>query len=285
MTKPPPKYWPLRPLAATWLRGPAWIEDEDVVLDRSRATTYHPLAEPEVGMELARVQTPDDAVAFVRRFGLLSARPSSSGQPLRPLREPFRLFEAEADHLRDILETARLVRRGGDGDGDLDAIHQLRQRLFIPEDWKVSVRDEATGKGVTRRAGDVYSPEERFEGVDDRTVLMYAHEYYVARPLTEGIADSVPCAYDRAFMGESVPPGTLRLGVRPDSLAGVCYLSVALALADRVPVAVCADATCGRPFFIADKRQRFCSRACGNRVRLRRFMDRHGTVTTPKEDG
>ena len=284
MTKPPPKYWPLRPLDVTWYRGPAWIDGEDLVVDRARVTMYHPMAEPDVGMELARVRTPDDAVAFVSRFGLLRQQLSWQKDPLKPLRESFRFLETDAEELRDILEMARLVRCCGDGDGDPDAIRQLRQRVFIPEDTNMYVPDETTGSSVIRRAGDVYSPEERFEGADNRTILMHAHEYYVARPLTEGIGASVPCAYDRAFMGESVPPGTLRLGVRPNSLAGVCYLSVALALADRVPVAVCADATCGRPFFIADKRQRFCSRACGNRVRLRRFMDKHGTATTPKED-
>ena len=274
MTKAPQKDWPLRPLAVTWYRGPAWIDGEDIVVDRSLATTYHPLAESEVvGIELARVLTPNDAVAFVCRFGLLREPLSRPGQSLRPLREPFTLFETTADELRYILETARLVRRGDDGDPD--AIRQLRERVFIPEAANVSVRDETTGEEVTRRAGDVYSPEERFEGADDRTILMYAHEHYVAYPLTEGFVDSRPCAYDRAFMGESVPPGTLRMGIRPDSLSSVCYLSVALALADRHTVGVCADATCGRPFFIADRRQRFCSRACGNRVRLRRFMDRH----------
>ena len=271
MTDAPLKYWPLRPLTVTWLRGPAWIEGEDIVVDRSRATTYHPMAEPKVGMELARVLTPEDAVAFACRFGLLHGPGFFTGQR-KQFREPFRSFEATADELRHILETARLVRRGSDGDPD--AIHQLRQTVFIPEDHRVHVQDETTGEFVTRRAGDVYSPEERFEGADDRTILMWAHQGYVADRLTEGFADSRPCVYDRAFMGESVPPGTLRMGIRPESLASVCYLSVALALTERVPVGVCADPTCGRPFFIADKRQRFCSRACGNRVRLRRFMDK-----------
>lgn len=276
-----PKHWPLRPLAVEWLRGPAWIDGDDLVVDRSRASTYHPLAEPDVGIELARVRTPEDALAFVQRFGLLRQPLSLPGQPLKPLRESFGAFEIDAEELRYILEKARLVRRGAETDPD--AIGQLRQLLLIPENAEVSVCDEKTGEYVTRRAGDVYSPDERFVGVDDRTIVMYAHEYHVARRLNEGIADSPPCVYDRAYMGESVSPGSLRVGVRPGTLAGVCYLSVALALADRMPVGVCADPTCGRPFFITDRRQRFCSRACGNRVRFRRFTDRHGSATTPRE--
>ena len=147
----------------------------------------------------------------------------------------------------------------------------------------MSERDEETADFVTRRAGDVLLPEERFEGADDRTNLTHAHQNHVAYLLNEGIANSRPCVYDRSFMGEPVMPGALRVGVRPNSLRGACYLSVALALADRVPIGICADPTCGRPFFIEDKRQRFCSRACGSRVRFRRFMNKQGAGAIPKD--
>ena len=278
-----PKLWPLRPLPVEWLwlRGPAWVDGEDIVLDCARASTYHPLAEPETGIELARVRTPEDAVKFVQRFGLLSQPIPLPAEPLKALREPFRSFETDAKELRYILETARLVRRGGEGDAE--AIDQLRRMVLIPEDAEVSERDEETGNLVTRRAADVFSPEERFVGADERTILTHAHQRHVANPLNEVIVDSDACVYDRSFMGEPVPSGALRVGVRPNSLQGACYLSVALALADRVPIGTCADPTCGRPFFIEDKRQRFCSRACGNRVRFRRFMDKQGGGTTPKD--
>ena len=178
---------------------------------------------------------------------------------------------------------ARLVRRGADG--DFEATAELHFRLLIPEDREVVVFDEETGGDQKRRAGDVYSPSERFVDADQRTILMCAHERWVAEPLSEGIADVPACVHDRAFMGDSVPPGTLRIGIRADSLASVCYLSVALALAlaDKMPVAFCADPACRRPFFPADKRQRFCSRTCGNRVRFQRFTDRHRTATTSQE--
>ena len=276
--------WPLRPLSAEWLRGPAWIDGDDIVMDCASATTYHALAESEIGIELARVKTPQEAVAFVERFGLLGLLPrprSREEPPWTPRREPFRSFEVVAEELRDILQVARLVRSGADG--NTKALRYLHNRLLIREDEEVTVHDEATGESLTRRAGDVYSPYERFVGADSRTILMFAHEYLVARPLSEGIADLPARVHDRTFLGESVPPGSLRVAIKANSLGSVCYLSVALALADRMPVAVCADPTCRRPFFPADKRQRFCSRACGNRVRFRRFTDRHGSATTSKE--
>ena len=270
------RQWPLRPMPIPWLRGPAWIDGDDIVMDRARASTYHALAEPGIGVELARVRTPDDAVAFAGRFGLLRQPMSLAGEPLKPLRQSFRSFEVAAEDLGYILDAERLVRHGTTS-SDPETIGQLRQMLLIPEDQDVSVRDDETGELVTRRAGDVYTPAERFVGADDRTILMHAHEYLVARPLTEGMADSLACVHDRTFVGESVPPGTLRIGIRPNSLEAICYLSVALAFVERASIGICADPTCGRPFFIEDKRQRFCSKACGNRVRFRRFMDKQGT--------
>ena len=284
MAKEIPKHWLVRPVPVEWLRGPAWIDGGDIVMDGPRASTYHPLAEPEIGMELARVRTPKDAVTFVGRFGLLYmfGRPTA-GRLKKRLREPFTGFEAVAGELSFILETARLVRRGSDGDAK--AIRHLHEMILVPEDGRVSVRDDETGEYVERRAGDVLSPEERFVDADDHTILMHANQYRVAELLNEGIADGPACVHDRAFAGESTPPGKLRFGIRPASLAGVCYLSVALALTEQAAVGVCADPTCGRPFFIRDKRQRFCDRACGNRVRFRRFMDKQGTAATPPKEG
>ena len=165
----------------------------------------------------------------------------------------------------------------------MKAVRQLHQWLLISEDEVVSVIDEQTGDRVERRAGDVWTPAQRFVGADGRTVLMHAAEHYVARPLTDVLRDSPACVQDRAFEGESVPPGKMRIGILPNSLESVCYLSVALALADQVSTGVCADPTCARPFIITDKRQKFCSRNCGNRVRLRRFTHKRRAATTRKE--
>lgn len=296
------KQWPLRRVFIEWLRGPAWIDGDDIVMDRNRATLYHPFAEPEIGIELARVRTPQDAVAFVERFGLLRTRvrmPQDAvayvkylgllrqqpvsippEEPLGPLRESFRSFESPAKELRGILEVARLVQRGAHGDAE--ALSRLRDQVLVAEDREIGIYDEASRDWVPRRMDDAYSPYERLVEADERTLLMYAHEHLVAAKLSKGITDSPACFHDRTFMGESVPPGALRFAVVAESLVSVCYLSVGLALADRMPV-VCADPTCRRPFFPADKRQRFCSRACGNRVRFRRFTDKHGTATTSKE--
>jgi len=275
--------WPTRPVPITWLRGPAWRDGDDVVMDGARAVTYHPFAEPALGLELARVRTPEEAVAFVERFGLLN-RPyySEHERPMTVLREPFGVFQETAGTLRDILETARLVRRGVDGDAE--ATRALHVRLLVPEDAEVSKVDHKTGEVRTGRAGDLWTPEQRFVGADDRTILMCAHEYHVARPLNDGMWGTAS-VHDRSYLGESVPPGTLRIGITASTLNSICFLSVALALAERKPVGVCADPACARPFFITDKRQRFCSKACSNRVRFKRFMDKRGKTDHATEGG
>ena len=67
-----------------WLRGAAWIDDDAIVLDTASATSYQPLAEPHIGIELARVHNNDEVVAFVRRYGLLRTKPPKTrGAPLR----------------------------------------------------------------------------------------------------------------------------------------------------------------------------------------------------------
>ena len=261
-----------------WRRGPAWVEGDDIVMDLARSTPYLPLAEPGVGVELARVRTPDEAAAFVERFGMLRAtrerrllefaRPENPGAPLR---EGFAHFEAAAADLQRILESALVVRRAASG--DTDAMNQLRAWFVVAEDEEVPVRDSGTGDVVLRRAGDVLSPGERLEGADDRTILLHASQDTAGR-LNDGLAldDATPCVFDRAFVGEAgVKPGTWRMGMVPSTLAGVCYLSVALALADRQEIAACEERSCRRVFVATDPRQRYCTPTCAGRARQRRF--------------
>ena len=264
-------------MPADWLRGPTWIDGDDIVMSVVDATPYRMLAESDVGLELARVRTPAEALEFARRFGLLRASPSGRSMSLKvdpksPLREPVALFETTAEDLRYVLDTIVLVRRGNQG--DVTAVRELRRRLVIPEDADVSVRDPATDRYVTRRAGDVYSPRERFVGADERTILTYASEH-AAQIVNDGLWSESPVnVYDRAFASESVPPGSWRVGTSPDTLATACYLSVALVLAEQRPIGICEDETCRRVFFIEDGRQRFCTAACANRARYRRYRQR-----------
>ena len=245
-------------------------------MDPSRATSYQPLTEPVVGIELANVKTPSDAVAFVRRFGLLKKSErlgdATSVKYDAQRGELFTDFQDAAKELQYILMLTLEVRRGNQGDAD--AISRLREHMVIPEDtelcsWSMGVKE------VLGRAGDLYSPEERFEGVDNRTLLMGVSQK-AADKLNDGLAgdNAAPYVFDRAFIGESVCPGAWRLGVAPTTLEGVCYLTVALMLAEKEPIEVCRELTCGHFFVATDGRQKFCTPACGNRARYRRYQEK-----------
>jgi hypothetical protein len=113
--------------------------------------------------------------------------------------------------------------------------------------------------------------------------LIYASDW-VALGLSNGIGAARPYVFDRAERGEAVPPGRLRVGILPETLREVCYLAIAFQLADKEPLAICKE--CQRPFVIEDARQRFCTPACANRARFRRFKtnqtkkrSRHGKTT------
>lgn len=266
-----------------WRRGPAWVDGDEIVMDLERSTSYQPLAEREVGVELSRVRTPDEAAAFVERYGLLRWTLEQQrvvrqlrGEPREPtltLRQEFVSFQVAAEDLGVILDQALTVRRAAGGDAD--AVARLRAWFVVPDDEVVEVPNDAGGID-RRRAADVYSREERLIDADDaEVVLRSSHD--TAERINEGLAldDPTPFVFDRAVVGEpGVEPGAWRLGIMPRTLAGVCYLSVALSLADRQEIDLCEEETCRRPFVVADARQRFCAPACASRARQRRFKAR-----------
>src|SRR4051812_16137884 len=106
----------LRPLARQWFRGPAWQDGDFIVMDCARAEQYQPLSDPMVGLELTRVRSPDDAVTFVRRFGMLRSFPPGAGREDLPthVREPYSDFATEAERLRRVIKTIGDVRRAVD---------------------------------------------------------------------------------------------------------------------------------------------------------------------------
>src|SRR4051812_592343 len=106
----------LRRLARPWFRGPATRERDVIVMDGRRAERYEPMLERferPIGIELSRVRTPEDAISFVARFGMLD-QPGAllDGEPCPvELRQPFSDFERAAEDLREILRTVMDVRK------------------------------------------------------------------------------------------------------------------------------------------------------------------------------
>ena len=165
----------------------------------------------------------------------------------------------------------------------MSAMGELRDAITIQDDEIVTTWDG--NERVERRAGDISSRELRYVGADDRTILV-ASSRHLARHVNECLLGEYARLQfvDRAAMGEDVPPARWRLGMMPNTLAGACYLSVALTLVDREPIGICAEPSCRKIFFIEDGRQRFCTATCANRARFKRYKERHGgPAKAPKE--
>ena len=262
----------VQPLSREWLRGPAWVEGDAIAMDCRRAEPYQPLADPKVGLALARVRTPPDAVAFASRFGLLRSTkvpvPGLSRKLPLTMREPFSDFAQAADDLRRIIKTASDVRRAVGGDAD--ALHRLRERFH---------RFDDDGLFYVPNATDVPESFWHARTVDDRTILLRAGNN-AAWGLRDALIHTKPYIYDRAYEGESVSPGLFRIGILPETLREVCYLQVAFALAEKEPLEICPE--CERAFVVDDARQRFCSPKCASRARFRRFKEHKKQRSTRK---
>lgn len=240
---------------APWFRGSGWIDGSDVVMDYEQPTSYQPLTEPKLAIELTHVSSPETALAFAQRFGLLDEHPAIADADLRrrglPVsrrdwfaREPIAYFLETAETLRRIVRTAADVRHAIDIHAD-------------PPD-----RREALDR-LRKKFGDA--------NADDRKVLVSASAW-CAWGLNDGLVSSnaSPYVYDRAQMGENVDPGRIRIGILPDSLRGFCFLLIAYALSEKEPLEICRQ--CEAVFVVEDARQIYCTPYCASRYRSIKFQ-------------
>lgn len=269
----------LRSLARPWFRGRATRQGEMIVLDQMER--YEPMREPRIGIELARVRTPDEAVSFVARFGLLDRPRNVPYWEPCPAdgRQPFADFERAAEDLRKILRLIHDVRKATAGDAD--ALAQLRKD-FGPKNPDDDVTRHTASGTRTIKAREILSDED-FAEVDDRTILVRASDW-AAWGLNDGLlqADAHPYVFEPAqiFPDSRAPPGHLRIGVLPETLLGFCYLTIAQAAAHE-PLATCEE--CQRVFVVDDARQKFCDPKCAGRARFRRFKTNQTVKTIPKK--
>lgn len=267
----------LRKLSYTWIRGPAVRDGDQIVLDSQRAEAYEPvLLDRNVGIALARVRTPDDAVAFAADFGLLTEpRSWLKFEPIPvSLSQSWADFEREATAMRRHLDTTLDVRKAVNG--DRKALARLHERFSAPapdDDVVWRTRDGA----VTVKARDCRTAEELRN--DDVAILTRANTW-AADGLLQELGDRVrPYVFEPAqlFPDQGQQPGQIRIGLIGNTLLDYCYLSLALGLANE-PIMICEE--CQRPFVITDKRQRFCETSCANRARFLRFKNKRKPAAT-----
>ncbi len=236
-----PKYGRASRIEPTWwLRGPnvhyraGWIE-----MDRVGAELYQPITEEGLVFALASVNEPQDAVEFVRRYGLLWSTPEAE-----ELREPFARWEEATLHLRMALLTTRGLQR--------------------------AVAGELDGWDLLRSLQTAWSPLFETAATDDEDLLLHASSF-VAWLVSEGLKGTEQ-RLDASSRWDGGDPGGFVLNVHAPHLLAYMYHELAMLLAAKRPLMTCAE--CSASFPMTDSRQRFCSTTCANRARHRRYRQR-----------
>jgi hypothetical protein len=267
-----------KPVGSYWFRGSGRRDGEWVVIDPAETTFYDPTDDRKIGVQLARVTTPDDAVRFVRRYGLLDshrdkfaagfkqAEVISDLAPITLIRlvpEPGVVYREriddildEARQLRELLTFAINAQRAAAGDGH--ATDRLR-RAVMAVDFFMDVSTT-----TAERAAEIVEAETQSR----QEALEHPERYwtrYVAMALSRRIGSAE--LFLRPF-----GPGRFEFTLQGVTLLDFCYLSAAYILSDNPSLATCEE--CARVYVIEDKRQRFCEPKCASRSRARAFDER-----------
>ena len=236
-----------------WLRGEARYDRGWLSLDRATTEEYQPFQESGLLFDLAAVREPQDAIAFVRRYGLLRHGPDDAD-----LREPFSQWQADATTLAGMLAMTRAVRASAAGDEDASAeLWQvwepgLRRAFQAPAADDDELRQQASVAVAWLVSEGLKGAEERLEA---DVQWGYGPE--------EGGGD----------------PGQFHLSIHPPSLLALIYHQLAMLLTGRVPLGTCEE--CGRFYAMDDPRKRFCSPTCASRSRRRRWRERQDGGSRP----
>ncbi|HEY5473441.1 MAG TPA: hypothetical protein VIK32_09665, partial [Candidatus Limnocylindrales bacterium] len=191
-----------------WLRGEARYDRGWLSLDRATTEEYQPFQESGLLFDLAAVREPQDAIAFVRRYGLLRHGPDDAD-----LREPFSQWQADATTLAGMLAMTRAVRASAAGDEDASAeLWQvwepgLRRAFQAPAADDDELRQQASVAVAWLVSEGLKGAEERLEA---DVQWGYGPE--------EGGGD----------------PGQFHLSIHPPSLLALIYHQLAMLLTGRV---------------------------------------------------
>lgn len=240
----------------TWRRGPARFDGEWIELDRRGSDLYLPMDMPTLPFDLAGVRSPADAVDFVQRYGLLR---QTQGFP-DVARERFSEWEVEIALLNGVLRLVKLVRAADRG--EQDAVTSLREHVD------------------TERAPRIHGAPAGCSKED----LIKAAGRAVASWLNFGLGGARVWIYSAAEVntptGPAGKPSEMFQVIQPPDLIGYAYYQLIRSMLKRVPLANCPEPQCGRVFAIFDPRQRYCSAACANRARQRRFAEKRRKIAT-----
>jgi len=251
----------LRPLAFPRLVGVARRDGESIVFRCMNIDSKGLDAESSVGFEFANVRTAEQLLAFVAKHGPLLPLPpglvlsEGTARGFTELKPPINVRESVNELLAEAAELSALLH------ASLDA-------------RRAEAGDDQAGRRLTRFCETRHLDDWAVgEGLESRALLVSHH---CAGAFAEHLRGA------RAFV-QVAGSGRFEIRLVADSLLGSCYVNVARALAEKLPIAVCKG--CERVFVVGDSRQAFCEPRCAGRQRAKRFQEKKPKSSKGAPDG
>lgn len=222
-----------------WVRGPARIIDDEIVLDESRAEHYFLHNVDEALLELAACARAEDFKAFVRRYGLLwhGSDSLNTGQCREALTEWHR--EAREAKLVVLLymKLTEAMKTGS-----VDPMRPL----------------DSLWSGFPETANDEEYLRQHSVGLAG----------LIGARLKSCRVDMIP-AFQRE---ENTAPNEFVFTHEPPNLLITLYTVFAEIVAQRAEIRECIG--CGRLFHPKSGRQKYCSESCASTSRWRRWNEK-----------
>lgn len=238
----------IKPLARPVLIGAARRDKHSIVFRCTGIDSTQIDSMSRAGLDLARVRTPDEALAFINVYGPLNELPDGllmledRVRGKTTLKRPIEVRERVDDVLRDAIE--------------------FREMLAVALDTRKAAGDDSAKRRFERFV--------RALGQDDSSSrVRQSREMWASQLIALAINESIAAA--RCSV-QAIAPGQFEMQLLSSTLRGYCYISIARSLASREPLAVCEE--CARIYAREDGRQRFCEPKCAGKARSRRFMEK-----------
>jgi hypothetical protein len=227
-----------------WIRGEATIDGEWIVLDPARAETYPaPSDQPSLLFDLAVLQQPQDALEFVRKYGLLRHGPDA-----KEFREPFSDW--------------------------LDVAKTLNADLVLAYILSAALKGDPASCQALWNLETLWRQMYDFESVAITDVDLFSQATAIlARRVTEGLQGVQERLEAGVIDEEDVKLSVFSFSVHAPDLIGYAYHQFALLLTEGGQIAGICKA-CHRFFQLADVRQQYCSPTCAARTRYQRFAQK-----------
>ncbi|HEV8639137.1 MAG TPA: hypothetical protein VG370_33435 [Chloroflexota bacterium] len=236
-----------------WTHGQAEVHGGYVVLLPDTRARYSIPPGPGLALEFSDVRDAEGVRVFATEYGLLTARQGDKPEPVTDWLE-------HATTIREALRLRGLVERAGQED---------------PAAWKEIRR--ATGAELrpafenTKKHDEIRSALGRGVWTDDDLAL-FTVALYVSTTLTGGLWVNRVVTGVWPAPTEGQRGWTWVLSPVQTELLGHVYQQAASLVASDQQVRECAE--CTRLFLVTDRREIFCSRACGGRRRSREWQRR-----------